>query len=55
MSGFVPCPAPGITLAGAHVTNLPAHLKSTDVLTIAAMREAGILCPTCGGNGMVPA
>ena len=54
MSGYVPCPAPGITHAGAHVTNLPGHLKSTDVLTIAAMREAGILCPTCGGNGMVP-
>ncbi len=54
MTAFIPCPAPGIMHAGAHLTHIPAHMRGSDLLTFDAIRAAGLFCPTCEGNGMVP-
>lgn len=50
---YIACPASGIMHAGAHVTHIPAYMRGSDALTFTAMREAGLMCPVCGGNGMV--
>lgn len=55
MSTYVQCHAPGVMLGGAHVSHIPGHLNPSGLLTFPQIREAGILCPTCEGNGMVPA
>lgn len=55
MTKYIPCNAPGIMLLGAHVSHLPGHLTAADLPDFAAMRDAGIMCGTCHGNGMVAA
>lgn len=55
MSTYIQCPAPGLMLNGAHVSHIPGRLNSLDLLTFTQIHDAGIMCPTCQGNGMVPA
>lgn len=50
---YVPCPSPGIMHNGAHLTHIPASLRGTDLQSFDHIRELGLMCPTCEGNGMV--